>query len=441
MIFMTNSYNSLGSSGRTSFSLKRFFGTTAVIALVLMFFNGCEEDPSRIGSDILPNIDFDSLVAIDDLGVDLYTMFVDTIRSDMPTVSYMGGVDDPIFGTTTTGAVSQVWLYSNWPGNGIKSIDSVMFYLDINAISGEMTGLGTLNVYEIDEVLSSDSVYYVNRDPIIRDLLFSVPIQGVTGDTLITYKIPISVGYWMTRDTSMLFLSNDSADFRTFFKGLYFEYLPSVNDHILNIDMVNGQTFFNVHYTNAANASAAYSYSVNSKCIRYNRLIHDFSTADPDKKINHINDYYKDTLSYVQSFQGVFTRVEIPGLEDIKSSGITVGVNKAYLVFPAYYNDDYYTEDNLLLSTILARFNNTKGIKEVIPDYLLSAEFFNGAYYSLDGEFRINIVNFVQKYIEGEIPEPAFEIFLPSGSKHNVILRSNNPDIPVRLELVYTVLY
>jgi len=80
-------------------------------------------------------------------------------------------------------------------------------------------------------------------------------------------------------------------------------------------------------------------------------------------------------------------------------------------------------------------------LREIIPDYMLSPDFFNGAYYSLNAEFRINIVNFIQKYIEGEIPEPVFELFLPSESDHNAILRSNNPDLPVRLELVYTVLY
>ncbi|TFH34258.1 MAG: DUF4270 family protein, partial [Bacteroidia bacterium] len=180
MIFMINSYNSPVAAGRVTFNLKSFIRKVAIIPLALLFIISCEEDPSKIGSKILPYVDFDSLVAVDNIPVDLYTMFIDTLRSEMPTVSYMGAMDDPIFGTTSTGAVSQVWLYSNWPGNGIKSIDSVRFYLDLNDIIGEMSFAGTLNVYEIDETLSTDSVYYVNRDVQIRDLLFSVQLEGIT---------------------------------------------------------------------------------------------------------------------------------------------------------------------------------------------------------------------------------------------------------------------
>lgn len=437
MNFMINSYNNLSVPGRHTISFSRFLGRIAIVPLVLLFLNSCEEDPSRIGGSILPSVDFDQLGVTDTLTVDMYTMFIDTIRSSMPSSSYMGKYSDPVFGTTTAGFVTQLWLYANWPGGGIGSVDSVMFYLSIYDIIGADEGDGILNIYEIDKYIDEDSVYYVNSDVPLKELLVSIPLAGITGDTLLTYKLGASLGETLLRDTTKLFLSSDSADFRTSFYGLYFEYLPTAEDHIFDVDILSGNSFFNVHYTNGEGQDAIYSYSINSKCVRYNRSLHDFTTADSDKKINHINDNVKDTLTYLQSFQGVFTRVDIPGLEALKT-GKQLGVNKASLVLPAFKNDDYFTEDNLISAILLARYINSEGEKEYLPDYLLSSDFFDGAYYSLDTEFRINIVNFIQMYFDGEIQEPSFELFIPSNIKNNIILRSNNPEVPCKLELVYT---
>jgi hypothetical protein len=434
---MTSSYSKKALlSGRT-ITIKSFFGSLIGVVLALLVFTGCEEDPSEIGGSILPVVDFENVSATDTFTVEMYTMFTDTIRSVDPYTIFLGNYDDLVFGTTSSAAVSQLWLYSDWPGNGILSVDSIKLFLQVDEVLGEMTGNGTLNIYEIDEYLDSDSIYYVNRDVPVKGLLGSVEIAPFTGDSLITFDLPIAAGELLLRDTSMLFLSSGLDDFRTFFNGLYFEYIPSSNDHLLSVDLVTGITFINVYYTNSDSTSTAYTFNTNSKCVRYNRFIHDFSTADLDKRINHINDGFKDTLSYIQSLQGVYTKVVIPGLEKLKES-MPLGINKARLAFPAYFNEDYFPEENLFTISLLARYNNSDGLRTILPDYELSTVFFDGDYYGLDYEYRINIINFVQKYLEGEIDEPTFELFLPSNSINNLILRSNNPLYPVKLEMVFS---
>ena len=438
MTFMTNSYRRVPVRGRINYRLKSITVILSSALLVFLFLSGCEEDPSRIGGSILPGADFQNVGATDTFSVRLTTEYIDTIRSEQPLTSFMGGFDDQVFGTTTTGFVTQLWLYESWPNNGLKRIDSVTFYLNVVDLIGTMTGEGTLNVYETDELMDLDEIYYVNRDVPIKDLLFSVPVTGITGDSLVAFTLPPSVGEALTRDTTMLFLSNDSADFRTLIKGLYFEYIPQVNDHMLKVDLLNGATSMVVHYMDADSASTFYSFAVNSKCIRYNRYLHDFLTADPDKKIGHISDGVIDSLSYIQSFQGVFTRVEIPGLEIFKTMN-NVGINKAELVFPAFVNDDYFPEERILSISLLARYINSDGLREMLPDYLVSASFFDGAYYSLDREYRINIVNFIQDYIDGVTAEPVLELFLPQDNADNLILRSDSPDKPVKIEVVYSM--
>ncbi|MCA1757208.1 MAG: DUF4270 domain-containing protein [Bacteroidales bacterium] len=442
MNFMTIFYSNrlLSGSSSTANIFIKITSLASILAVMMVLFQGCEEDPSKIGGGILPDNDFTTLNATDTIGVNLYTMYTDTIRSTQPTISYIGQLQDPVFGTTTTSFVSQLWLFNDWPGDGILGIDSVMFYLNITGVTGEAGDVGgAVNIYEIDRVMGEDSVYYTNTTPPVKELISTVLLRPIEKDTLLRINMGMSPGDVFLRDTSMLFLSSDSADFRTLIKGVWIEYLPASENHMFEVDVSSGQTGFEVHYTDAAANHSTYPFGINSKTVKYNRYIHDFSTADPGMEISHINDMVKDSLSYIQSFQGVFTRIEIPGLEALREM-MPLGINKASLVLPAFTDDMFFPEENIIGLQVLARFNNSDGLKEIVPDYLLSNEFFDGRYYGIDREFRINLVNFIQKYLEGEIPEPVVELFLPVSAKRNLVLWSENEDKPVRLELVFTTL-
>ena len=60
----------------------------------------------------------------------------------------------------------------------------------------------------------------------------------------------------------------------------------------------------------------------------FNRFAHDFSTADPDKKIKYINEPVKDTLSYLQYLNGLYTRIVLPGLENLKNRSQSVKIGR-----------------------------------------------------------------------------------------------------------------
>lgn len=413
---------------------------------MLLLFQGCEEDPSKIGGKVLPEDDFTRINATDTLSVNLYTMYTDTIRSSQPTVSYIGQMKDPVFGTTTTSFVSQIWLYRDWPGDGLVEIDSVMFYLKITDVKGvtgdpgdpEALG-GLIRVYEIDRQMGADSVYYTSSTPPVRELIASFYIPPITRDTLLRMNIGVSPGNIFLRDTSMLFLSSKIDDFRSSIKGVWIEYIPETENHMFEIDVNSGQTGFEVHYTNAATDQALYPFGINSKAVKYNRYIHDFSTAEPGKEISHVNDLVKDSLSYIQSFQGVFTRIEIPGLVKFREM-MPLGVNKASFILPAFTDDEFFAEQNVIGITLLARFNNSVGLKEIVPDYLVNKEFFDGGYYGIEREFRINLINFIQSYLDGDIPEPVVELFLPANINRNLILWSDKEGKSATMVLVYTTL-
>lgn len=423
-------------------SIKKQIHNILILPVLVSFIVlSCEEDPSSIGGNILPQTDFDSLVATDTINVEMYTLFTDSASSFNTSLSYLGASLDPYFGLTTADFVTQLWLAAAWPGDGINSIDSVKMYLLINNVYKEKTGMSTVNIYDTDEVLSVDSIYLVGRDIPIKELIgsFELPPLREGRDTTLIIDLPVSFGEYILRDTSLLYLRSDTIDFRNYVKGLYFEYPQTMNHHMLELNMVNESTFFEIYYTDTQKESRSYRLTIKSSCLNYNRFLHDFEQADPDKKIKYINEPVKDTLGYAQGMEGVYTKMVIPGLEFLKSLPYDVAINKARIYLPVYLNEVDYTEE-MVPSNILVRYDSA-GSKRILTDYLVDAAFLDGSYNKVNNQYKLNIANFVQQYYEGEILEPVIEIYLPELSKENLIIKANREgEENVKFELTYTVL-
>ena len=416
--------------------------------LVFFIVISCEEDPASIGKGLLPQSDFDSIVAIDTMRVDMYTLFTDSVTSMQPTVSYLGNVLDPYFGLTSSDFVTQLWISSEWAGDGF-TIDSVKMKLEVTDVIGEMLGLSTLNIYELEEKLSADSVYLASDDVTVKGLMTSLEIPPLPegSDTVLTLDLPLSFAEYLLRDTSLLYLRSDTVDFRDYFYGFYFEYPQVSNYHMLQLNLVSASASDNsyvsasivVDYTNAAGYSSTYTFTINPRCLIYNRFLHDFELAEPDKKIKYINEPVKDTLAYVQSMEGVYSRLVIPGLEYLRSLPYDIAVNKARIYLPVYLNEPDYTEE-MVPNNIYVRYDSA-GVKRVITDYLIDAAFYDGTYSKVTNLYKVNIANFVQNYFEGNIEDPVIELYLPELSTKNLIIKANrDTEDAVRFELTYTVL-
>ncbi len=420
-----------------------------VIPLLVFFIViSCEEDPASIGKGLLPQSDFDSIVAIDTMRVDMYTLFTDSVTSMQPSVSYLGNVLDPYFGLTSSDFVTQLWISSEWAGDGF-TIDSVKMKLEVTDVIGEMLGLSTLNIYELEEKLSADSTYLASDDVTVKGLMTSLEIPPIPegSDTVLTLDLPLSFAEYLLRDTSLLYLRSDTVDFRDYFYGFYFEYPQTSNYHMLQLNLISVSQSDNsyvsasivVYYTNAAGYSSTYTFTINPRCLIYNRFLHDFELAEPDKKIKYINEPVKDTLAYVQSMEGVYSRLVIPGLEYLRSLPYDIAVNKARIYLPVYFNETDYTEE-MVPNNIYVRYDSA-GVKRVITDYLIDEAFYDGTYSKVTNLYMVNIANFVQNYFEGKIEDPVIELYLPELSTKNLIIKANrDTEDAVRFELTYTVL-
>jgi Domain of unknown function (DUF4270) len=464
MIFMTRYYNSYQNSHRfvsVPQNLFRIFFTTFIL-MVTVLAGSCKKEVLKIGGDILPEGDFVSIKSIDTLSVFSYTMYDDSARSDLSSVSYLGQDYDPFFGTTTAGFVSQIRLNAKWDGQPF-TVDSVKLFLQILTNKVVSTdAVHTLSFSEVANQIFVDTAYYPNTPVSFTGYKVSdILLPSLRGDTInnITLSLPgngVEFGKYLTRDTTKLFYNNNTPDFRSYFKGLYFQLNSTNTDpYLLSLSLTfnssNYNNYFILYIHDSIGTAKQYSLILDAKNTNasFNTFNHDFSTATTGDKMAHLNTTFKDTLSYLQSLDGVYTKLVLPGLKKIKTDNSfgKIAINRARLVVPVHFKatvlSPYITP--YVPSQLFLRYRSKTGIRYTVPDYSLgssvdiSHSFFDGKLDSVAYVYNFNIPAFVQDYLEdatGNI-EPELDIYQGAGTK-NVILNANKNKIPVKFEFTYT---
>jgi hypothetical protein len=416
------SYCSSGSDTVKSF-LKKYYRTLLVFLAAAMLFWACEEGPTSIGSGFLPDGDFASVISASDISIDAYTMYDDSVRTS-DSLYMFGKRYNPYFGTTRVELVTQLNLLFPWPERGF-TIDSVSMVLAISQYEGDtLFTQQQIEVFEISEFLYRDSTYYSNKPVQIKRSFGSYIVDSLKSDTIIEIKLPNSIGEYLLRDTTKLFISSTEPDFRDFFRGLYFRFADSPYDAFMNLSSSQTTSGIQIYFRDDAGMNATYSFVLSDKSARYRVIEHDFSTADPARSVKNINNFVKDTLVYQQTLDGVYTRLEFPGLAQFKDY-LPASVNMARLILPVHLDDDVFT-DNKVPKNLYLRYTDSDGNKLFLPDALMNLSYFGGNYSVEDDEYVINMAVFVQEYLEGRIEEPVVEIVLPASAAADLVLKAND---------------
>ena len=454
MIFMTRYYHSSSHSCRSESANQHNFSLIALIllALITIIVSSCEEGATKIGSGLLPGSDFVGIKSTDTLSVWSYTNYDESVRTESPSVSHMGQIYDPYFGTTTTEFVTQIRLGGEWKAKTFH-IDSVKLYLQLINVKGNASVIPTLKLSEIAMDLYTDSAYYSNTDVLLTGYeVPDLPLNGLKPDTInyITIDLPVSFGEYLTRDTSMLFYSNTRPDFRSYFKGLYFQLNSGADPYLVSLSLAppssvgayNNIIALYMHDDDNVISDYYFVLDAYNRNASFNRVSHDFTTASPDKKIEHINDGFRDTLSYLQSLNGTYCKISFPGLAQLKADlgDYRIAVNKARLSIPVFYDGDIY-KPSTVPGYLYLRYLTKDGSKYLVPDFNIDQDhaFFDGKIDTLANIYNFNIPTFFQKYLEDKSDEilPELEVF-QSGNLNNVILKSNSNKTPVKFSFTYT---
>jgi hypothetical protein len=461
---MTRYYNSplhTHRNGSVSQHFLKIFRLT-LLTLIAFIASSCQKEVLKLGADILPSGDFVSIRSIDTLSVFSYTMLDDSIRTDKAPYSYLGQLKDPYFGTTTAGFVTQIRLNRVWD-KAAFTVDSMKLYLHLEGNKGGNTdAIHSFSLFEISDQIYTDAAYY-STTPLDTSgfKLRHIFLPKLRTDTLyndIEVKLPengVTLGNYIIRDTSKLFYSNAVPDFRSYFKGLYFQMDPSSDPLLVTVSLVSDQVsvynFFVLFGHDADNAYVEYTFNLDAKKTNayFNRFTHDYSTATLGDKMVHKNTTYRDTLSYLQGLNGVYTKVSLPGLTKLKNDGTLgkVAINKARLVVPFKFKKtatDFYI--NSLPQNLYLRYKLKNGTRYDVTDYLMASttldgshNFFDGTIDSVANVYNFNIPAFVQAYLEDATDqvEPELEIFQSSGTR-NVVFGANKSRTPVKFEFTYT---
>ena len=99
------------------------------VVFIVSFLTSCN-DPNDLGMELLPS---DDLITVNTLeekeSILAFTTLEDLIRTDEPSKSLLGILDDPLFGRTTINFATQFYLQT-FPDFGTNTVvDSVDLYL------------------------------------------------------------------------------------------------------------------------------------------------------------------------------------------------------------------------------------------------------------------------------------------------------------------------
>jgi hypothetical protein len=414
----------------------------------LVSVTSCEEKPTIIGSGLLPATDFVKIKSDTTIGVDAYTLDSAAIITNSRTYSYIGRLYDPYFGDTRSDFVSQLRLSGPWPGGGVPTVDSVFLHFSINGAKGtpDSTTIRVIKIYEIDEILNSTSYYYSNRDPKVKRLIGTFPLPVIAKDSIqsITIELPKPFGQDLLTDTLRLSQDSNGNPFKSSFKGLYITMVDSPSPLLVAMEFSSSNFLIRVHYKTPKASNLVYDFIINSNSVRYNRYEHKFSTAAYASWRQHVINKTKDTMIYLQAFNGVSPQLRIPGLKAYKkilvdslTNVVHGSVNKARLTFSVFLDSINYSSKTVPLQ-ILMKYTKSDTIKYIVPDYQVNPAFFDGVFNSSKKTYSFNLAVFVQEYLKGNISDPVVEMYYPEGEYRNVILKANDSHSPVKFDFIYT---
>lgn len=434
MIFMTSSYlknRNRNPNGLVTGLLK--YSTFLFIALSVMLAS-CNEDPLNIGKDLLPDDDFIAVYSTDTVKVRAYTMYNENSVSSDSTKMIAGGIYDAYFGDTQCDFVTQIRLLDSLR-KSVINIDSIFLRFIPSKISGDTAAVHYIRLYETGTELTDPDVYYSGQDPDTIKFLGEYPMPVLKADSSYSVRIDNSVAEYLFRDTAMF--RPASKFYKEFFKGLYFGIRSETSPVLITLTAADNPLAITIYYHAADTIARSYSFVATERAVNYNRFTHDRTTAEPEKLITHVNDLVLDTAAYLQTFYGIYVRIDLPSLEAFRSIE-RLAVNKARIIAPVHIDGETYLESDMP-TQILVRYRNSEGKEMAIPDLVHSLSYMDGTYYKDKDSYIFNITSFVQQYIEGEIDNPSVELFFPLSATKNVIFKANGNNPAFKLEFAYTI--
>ncbi len=418
--------------------------------VLLVFIPGCNDDPDRIGVNILPSSD-DFFVFYDSTElIEVSTHYGDSMRSDSKFRQLIGSYVDPIFGFSKAEIITQIEAPGLIPEyDAGDKVDSAFLTLYFSDHFGDDEALHQVSIYEFTEELDDDSSYFSNYNPEGKYLEEAIGTGTMpANDSIIRIKISdmdLLERIMSAEDT----VYKNSSMFFELLRGFYItaEDQQALGGSIFYTDLTNELSALTVYYHNDED-TLYFKFSMGWFFgVSINLFSHEYAGYEVEPYLNDGSD--NDSLVFIQGMGGLYSSMRFPQLDSwrdtVRLSG-PVAINSADLVIipedrPLNYlrpDDDYPVGLNLY-------WVNKENQYIYLYDYLMDETTFGGGYISDEKLYRFDIKAQIQSYINKDIEENV-PFVLSAGNATNtlsyLILRGGSHSSPsrIRLELTYTKL-
>lgn len=441
----------------SSKGLSRTVGTNFFLVIgtaLVLSFSSCKEG-SVVGLGALPADDLLNIGFVDTASIISYTVQEDSLRASQTRISLFGSYNDPVFGESRASIYTQFRFPANVslnPFGNDLAFDSLVVTLPYAAFYYGTLQSQTLEVYRINEDLSTDSTYYSNKSFAVSTLLATqtftpqpttaITIGGTALAPHLRIKLDPTFGQQLLTDASTSMTNSD--DLLAAYKGLYIKATTtgqaSGEGAILYFDLLNFLARATMYYRDSVSFGAAsdtlsYSFEINSSCARVTQVSHDYSAATA------INTQLSDStlgqnVIYLQDPAGLKTRIFFPFINNFINSG-KVAINKAELVFKVEQTvnaTNYPSHENLALGEI-----DSLGRIFFMKDYIEDPNRFGGD--RVNQEYTFNIARYIQELLDGK---KQYGLYLLGGdgniitANRTAIGGPKNITYPMKLRLTYT---
>jgi hypothetical protein len=408
---------------------------------------GCKKKITQLGENVIASEDLISSGGIDTFSIETSSFRTDSIQSSNRFFGILGSCNDPEFGTINSEIYTQFRLINTSPTFDLPNItiDSVVLSLDYSGVYGS-PGDQTIEVFEITdtEPLSDTATYYTTTTFQTSGTSLVVPgsevmyldpnavtfVDTTQVDPQLRIHLDTNLAWQLFTEAAMnpaTFADNET--FLSYFKGLKIKTnngaQASGDGGLFYFDLNDADSKLRVYYKDNGDARI-YDFVINSSCADFNHI--DFNEdIDVTNVIN--NPSLGQSTYYAQSFRSRAI-VKIPGLSSLPKNAI---VHTATMVLPAQYQTGQPFEPGTELSVAL--------FLSETDSTLISDGSTLGLYNSGSKTFNINLRNYVQRIVSGELENTGFVVspLLFSNTMDRVVF--NGPDTDKKLKPTFKITF
>ena len=434
---------------------------TRVLALIffvtLISFSSCRKKPEKIGNDLQPSNSLISVSFSDQQDIVSSTFKMPALNTKQVGYSFIGNMNDPIFGNSNFDFYTQFSLSTSslsWGENAIA--DSVVLNMAYNGYYGDTLDKQlTLRVFELAEPMydNTDSTYKSNmtlqcETNELANLTF-VPRPLTPMDTTIDRGVlKVNIDNSLAEKLIANGPYESNSVFKEAFKGLHL--VCDKNDiaaSVVSFNLTHSYSYLRVYYHNDTD-TLKYDFTVTSSDVRFNHYTHDYSTvANPVV----FNDTTNKAALFVQGAAGTRVWLKFPNLQEWANSlDNNIAINEAKLILNGVEEDttitNMYSPPSRLIVTG-AKFD-TDTTYLLLSDQYVGSEYYGGYYDKTDNKIWFRITEYIQNIIQNgnySTTTNGLLLYVDQGAlvPHRWAFhgpQSDSLDKRIRLEIVYSLI-